>query len=370
MLFKLAGRVFSPIFIPMKTIFKHLIFWLVYWTINAYQDFYWVKDNIKIWSENKALIKTSLAAFLYILPLIALAYYMVFIALEKIVLHKKRFLVNACIILIPYIVAICLSIIIVRLIVFPIVYENAFQAGKLFFEPRRFMSIMVEAAFPAALLMSLKYVDNQVAAKEREKNLLKEKLSAELLFLKNQLNPHFLFNTLNNIYALTRKKSDKAPETVMKLSELLSFMLYESGKATIPLEREVQFLEDYIALEQIRYPEGLSLVFNKDIEDGSQPIAPLLLLPLVENAFKHGASENHFDSFIHIYLNLTNHVLLFTVKNSFEKPAAINKSANIGLHNTARQLELIYKEQKMEITKTDNIFTVKIRVDLNSYGKI
>ena len=354
----------------MKRIVYHIVFWLSYWALNAYLDFYWVKDNIKIWGANKAFIKTSLAAFLYILPLIALAYYMVFIALERIVRHKKRFLVNACIILIPYIIAICLTIIIVRLIVFPIVYENAFQAGRLFFEPRRFMSIMIEAAFPAALLMSLKYVDTQVASKEMEKNLVREKLSSELRFLKNQLHPHFLFNTLNNIYALTRKKSEKAPESVMKLSELLSFMLYESGKETISIDREIQFLEDYISLQQIRYADELSVVFNKEIDDKTQPIAPLLLLPLVENAFKHGAGENHFDSFIHIQLTLNNQVLFFTVKNSFEEAPGKSQAENIGLHNTSRQLELLYKEQKLEIEKRENVFTARLEANLNSYGKI
>jgi LytS/YehU family sensor histidine kinase len=354
----------------MKNVFYHIVFWFFYWAINAYLDFYWVKDNIKIWSDDKALLKTSIGAFLYILPLIALAYYLVFIGLERIVRKKKSALVNAGIIIIPYIITICLSIVIVRLIVFPFVYENAFQAGSLFFDPRRFLTIMIEAAFPAALLMSLKYVDTQVASKEREKNLVRDKLSAELRFLKNQLNPHFLFNTINNIYALTRKKSDKAPEVVMRLSELLSFMLYESGKETISIEQEIKLLEDYISLEQIRYSDELSVVFNKEIDDASYQITPLLLLPLVENAFKHGASENHFDSFIHIHLTLKEYKLLFTVENSFEETPEKSKSNNIGLHNTARQLELIYKEQKLAVYKTEHVFSIRLEIDLNSYGNI
>lgn len=354
----------------MKKVLYHIIFWFFYWAINVHLDFYWVKDNIKMWGENKALFKTSIAAFLYILPLIALAYYLVFIALEQIVKKKKGFLVNAGIIIIPYVIAICSSIIIVRLIVFPFVYENAFKASSLFFEPRRFLTIMIEAAFPAAVLMALKYVDTQVASIEREKNLVRDKLSTELQFLKNQLNPHFLFNTINNIYALTRKKSDKAPEIVMRLSELLSFMLYESSKETISIEREVKLLEDYISLEQIRYADELSVVFNKEIDDASRQIAPLILLPLVENAFKHGASENHFDSFVHIHLTLKAHELLFTVENSFEETPKKSKSNNIGLHNTSRQLELIYKKQKLEIYKAKNVFSVRLEIDLNSYGKI
>lgn len=354
----------------MKRTAYQIIFWFFYWAINAYLDFYWVKDNIKGWDDNKILFKTSIGAFLYILPLIALAYYLVFVAFEKIVQKKNSFIGNVIIILIPYVITICLSIIIVRLLVFPLVYENAFHPGKMFFEPRRFISIMIEAAFPAGLLMSYKYVDTQLASKELEKNLIKEKLSTELQFLKNQLNPHFLFNTLNNIYALTRKKSNKAPEVVMKLSELLSFMLYESDKETISIDKEIQFLEDYISLEKIRYTDGLSVVFTKEIDDTSQQITPLLLLPLVENAFKHGASENHFDSFIHLHLKMKLQQLSFTVENSCEESVENNKSNNIGLHNTTRQLELLYKEQKLEINKVENVFKVQLEINLNSYGKI
>lgn len=353
----------------MKKTLYQIIFWLFYLAINVYLDFYWIKDNIKGWSENKILYKASFGALLYIFPLILLAYYLVFIALQIIVKKKKSFITNAIIITIPYIIAICLTVVIVRLIVFPFVYENAFQAGKIFFEPRRFLSIMIEAAFPAGLLMAVKYVDTQLAANELEKNLIKEKLTTELQFLKKQLNPHFLFNTLNNIYVLSRKRSNKTPEVVIKLSELLSFMLYESDQQTITIEKEIKFLEDYISLEKIRYTDGLSIVFNKIVDDDSQKIAPLLLLPLVENAFKHGASENHYDSFININLFLKEHQLVFTIENSFEEALNDNKSTNIGLHNTNRQLELLYKEQKLKIEKIENVFKIRLEVNLNSYAK-
>lgn len=355
----------------MKKVIYQVIFWTSYWCINVYIDFMWAKQNIPGWQDDKIVFRVAIAQVLYMLPLIALAYYLVFVAFEKIIENKKNFFKNVLILLIPYLIAVCLCIVLVRLIVFPFVYENAFRPGAVFFDPRRFLSITIEAAFPAVLLMSLRYVEVQVAAKEAEKNLVKEKLSAELKFLKSQLNPHFLFNTLNNIYALTRKKSDEAPEVVMKLSELLSFMLYETARETIPVEKEIHFLEDYISLEKIRYTDsGLSIVFNKAVDDPLEPIAPLLLLPLVENAFKHGASENHFDSFIHIDLTVKKQQLYFSVKNSYEEPLQKNKSNAIGLHNTERQLELLYKEHQLEIKKGKNIFEVLLTINLNSYGQI
>lgn len=144
-------------------------------------------------------------------------------------------------------------------------------------------------------------------------------MNTELQMLRNQINPHFLFNTLNNIYALTRKKSDKAPEVVMKLSELLSFMLYKSRVDTITLQEEIRVLEDYIELERIRYNERLTVSFTKQIDDPSQRIIPLLFLPLVENAFKHGVSESRFDSFVHIDLKLKDGFLNFSIENSVEQ---------------------------------------------------
>jgi len=363
--------VFFLDFYPVKKVVYQIVFWLVYWVINVYIDFNWAKQNIPGWSDSKIVLRVSLAQVLYMLPLIALAYYLVFVAFNKLVQTKSNFFRNAIIIFIPYVIAISLTIVLVRLIVFPYIYENAFRPGAVFFDPRRFLSITIEAAFPAVLLMSLKYVDVQVAAKEAEKNLIKEKLSAELLFLKNQLHPHFLFNTLNNIYALTRKKSDKAPEVVMKLSGLLSFMLYEVARETIPIEKEINFLEDYISLEKIRYTEtDLAISFTKFIDEPLQPIAPLILLPLVENAFKHGASENHFDSFIQIGMILENQHLKFRVRNSYEEKPEENKKNAIGLHNTKRQLELLYKEQNLHIQMEDNVFDVLLTINLKSYGKI
>lgn len=354
----------------MKRIAYHVLFWIIYWGINIYLDFNWVNDNIRGWNDSKKLVRVAFASFLYILPLIILAYYLVFVAIEKIVQKRNTFFVNFLFIVLPYMTAVGLTIVIVRLIVFRYIYEGAIQPGSLFFDPRRVLSIIIEAAFPAVLVLSMKYVDIQVTAKEREKNLVREKLSAELQLLKNQLNPHFLFNTLNNIYALSRKKSDTTPDVILKLSDLLNFMLYEAGADLISVGKEIQFLEDYISLQKIRYTDNLKLSFDREIDNPNQLMAPLLLLPVVENAFKHGASENHFDSFIDIRLQLEGARLRFIVSNSFEPEAEQGKQHNIGLNNTRRQLELLYSEQALELQIRDNIFTATLTINLNSYGEV
>lgn len=254
-------------------------------------------------------------------------------------------------------------------LVVPYAYNNYIPQAPIF-DPRRMLVVMLYTGFASGLMIAVKSVRNQLAAKEREKNLIKEKLETELKFLRNQVNPHFLFNTLNNIYGLTRKKSDKAPEVVMKLSELLSFMLYESSKEFVTIAEEIKVLEDYIELERIRYNQRLSIQFDKEIDNQSQSISPLLLLPLVENAFKHGVSETRFDSFVRIKMTLKDANLWFSIENSIENDKTKNPNSHIGLSNIRRQLELMYKEHSIDVVAEIDIFKAVITINLNSYGKI
>lgn len=348
----------------------HILFWMFYVAINIYLNFFWLEDVTGRKSSNNILPEVALGSLLYIIPFIILGYYLALFAMPRIVNKKSNVLVNIAVIIIPYSIAIELAVVIMRFIVFPNLFHYDVPAENPLLDGRHFFGIMIQAAFPAVFLMADSFVKKQNEAKEREKNLIKEKLTTELQLLKNQLNPHFLFNTLNNIYALTRKKSDKAPDVVIKLSELLSFMLYETGNGTIAIEKEIKFLEDYIDLQKIRFADNLTVRFNKTIDNPAEPIAPLLLLPLVENAFKHGASENHFDSFINIELKLKKEQLYFTVENSFEGHSQSNHQNNIGLHNTSRQLELLYNEQALETSNLNQIFKVQLSINLNSYGKI
>src|SRR6478609_606242 len=149
-----------------------------------------------------------------------------------------------------------------------------------------------------------------------------EKQEAELNYLRSQTNPHFLFNTLNNIYSLARDKSDLAPESILRLSKILRFMLYETGGDFISLEQELRIIGDYIDLEKLRYDESLRINFNHNIEDLKQAIPPLLLIPLVENAFKHGVSETRDQPFVDIHLSVDKRQLAFIVKNSRDTFAA------------------------------------------------
>jgi two-component system LytT family sensor kinase len=195
-----------------------------------------------------------------------------------------------------------------------------------------------------------------------------EKQEAELNYLKSQTNPHFLFNTLNNIYSLARDKSDLAPESILRLSKILRFMLYETGGAFITIEQEQEIISDYIALEKLRYDDTLRISFGHEIEDTRQLLPPLLLMPLVENAFKHGSSEASKQSFVDIELSVKVQQLLFVVRNSTESFQGEKKvKENIGLSNLRRQLELLYTDYKLTVQQDAMVFTATLKINLGSH---
>jgi len=194
-----------------------------------------------------------------------------------------------------------------------------------------------------------------------------DKQEAELNYLKSQTNPHFLFNTLNNIYSLARDKSDLAPESILRLSKILRFMLYETGSQFIAIEQELKIINDYIALEKLRYDKSLNVNFNYNVEDMKQSIPPLLLIPLVENAFKHGVSETRGNPFIDISLSVKDRQLTFIIKNSYDGQSGQTKVIeNIGLSNLRRQLELLYTEFNLSIQPEESIFTSTLKINLAS----
>jgi two-component system, LytTR family, sensor kinase len=214
----------------------------------------------------------------------------------------------------------------------------------------------------------IRYTYDYRKLKEAAQRLRIEKQEAELNYLKSQTNPHFLFNTLNNIYSLARDKSDLAPEAILRLSKILRFMLYEAGGAYIAIEQELKIISDYIALEQLRYDDSLRINFNHDIEDMKQSLPPLLLIPLVENAFKHGVSETRDQPFIDIHLSVNHRQLAFIVKNSTE-PFSQERivKENIGLSNLRRQLELLYRDYRLSVQQGASEFTATLKINLASH---
>ncbi len=240
----------------------------------------------------------------------------------------------------------------------PLQSFSSIEKGMTYFAPHGIFSVFFFGA--------LRHAYNYTRLKQASQQLLIEKQQAELNYLKSQTNPHFLFNTLNNIYSLARDKSDLAPESILRLSKLLRFMLYETNGSYIAIEQELKIITDYIALEKLRYDESLRINYNHDVEDMKQAVPPLILVPLVENAFKHGVSETRGLPFVDIHLTIKQRRLSFTVKNSSDAATETIKE-NIGLSNLRRQLELQYKDYQLSVQHKDSIFIANLNINLGSH---
>lgn len=213
-----------------------------------------------------------------------------------------------------------------------------------------------------------RHIYNHTQLKHTAQRLKIEKQEAELNYLKSQTNPHFLFNTLNNIYSLARDKSNVAPESILRLSKILRYMLYETSGAFIAVEQEIKIINDYIELEKLRYDDSLYVNFNYNIEDMKQSLPPLLLIPLVENAFKHGVSETRANPFVDIHLEIKNRHLNMTIKNSSSGIAGLDEvKENIGLSNLRRQLELLYTDYDLSVKQEKMQFISILKINLASH---
>lgn len=217
--------------------------------------------------------------------------------------------------------------------------------------------------YPTAIILAHFFYQRQTAT-----ILLKEeKQRAELAALKNQLNPHFIFNTLNSLYSLTLKKSDKAAVVIEKLADILDYVIYRAHEDYVLVRDETELLKSYIDLETIRYGDRLTVVFRHSVQE--QPvIAPLLLLSLVENAFKHGVKEAVGEAKVEVDLEADNHRIGFTVRNT--RPPAVEKKSGdnrIGNRNLRQQLDILYPGcHELEILELPEQYTIKLTIEFSS----
>jgi len=226
-----------------------------------------------------------------------------------------------------------------------------------------FARMIIVTLIPLSIMMMRRYVN---ITAERSK-LIKMNTDLELNFLKSQINPHFLFNTLNNIYSLSLQKSDRSPGMILKLSDLMRYILYECNVPLIALDREIKFLEDYIELEKIRHGDKAEITFDVTGTTNGATIPPLLLIPFVENAFKHGINAQLGKAWVHIMIKLdaTNNIFTFQIENN-KPPVNVRKthtSGGIGIDNAKKRLQMIYPEQHLlTITDESGIYRVNLNI--------
>jgi len=298
----------------------------------------------------------------------AATYFTLYVLIDRFLITRKYGL---------FIIFLLLSMIgfglIFRIVSYYIVYPAYFPEGlaiPLFYLPKILIYIFNYIYSLVAIVASFhlsklwyKHQRNAMLLEQTAKELEKEKLAAELKLLKSQINPHFLFNTLNNLYALTLNHSDKSPEVVYKLSQLMSYMLYDSNQAEVSLVKEVEYIQNYIALEKIRY-SNLDISMNVFDELKDVRIAPLLILPFVENSFKHGASNQLSNGFIRIDIAVQAQTLTIKVENSKTDPEMPKHTSGIGLKNLKKRLELIYAGRyTLQILDEEDVYLVVLKID-------
>lgn len=209
----------------------------------------------------------------------------------------------------------------------------------------------------------ISFIIDWFSSQSIQRNLESERKEMELQFLKSQLNPHFLFNSLNNIYSLAYQKSDKTADAIMKLSEIMRYMIYESNTPTVALSKEVDYLKNYIELQKIRFKDGafIEMTLNGEIDD--QKVVPLMLISFVENAFKHGVVNDPAEP-VKIDIIANQKILHFSVIN---KKNNQNKDAQggVGLPNVERRLQLIYPDRyKLNVVNSATHYTCELMIDI------
>lgn len=225
----------------------------------------------------------------------------------------------------------------------------------------------INMAVMLSLTTALKFAKKWFVHQREHQTLEREKLQAELKYLKAQINPHFLFNTLNNLYSLTLKKSDQAPEMVLKLSEMMRYMLYHSNERKVPIEKEIEYMKNYIDLEKIRQLDKTEIKFEVDEALYGNSIAPLLLIPFLENSFKHGVNNNTEPSWVNIIMKKSCGNMDLVIENSKPtKVAKLNgKDHGIGLVNVKRRLDLLYPDRyNLKIEDTPTHYRTELNLEL------
>jgi hypothetical protein len=348
--------------IPSK-LYVHLLFWVLYYALEVYLDFYWSRYQFPGFGWQIRLQNTLVLELGYLLVKVPFAYALLY-------LYEKAGL-NRFLKLILYILVTIFAVLGHRFFTHYIIYPHIYGVtetldGK---EPSGFINGLVafnsfmDLIFMAGLVFGVEITRQKNVLKEQLSQLKTEKLDQELSMLKAQINPHFLFNTLNNIYGMALKKADGTPEVILQLSKVMRYNIYEAAKKYISLEKEVENIRDFIQIQQIRHYD-LEVNFNENIDEPSREISPLILIQFVENAFKHGVSESIGKKFIHIDIQLKDGILHYHIDNSKEEKPHGN-STKIGLKNIRRQLELLYPKHILAVEDQKDHYIVHLTIDLN-----
>lgn len=327
------------------TMLVHLVFWVCLEGLIFFVS-YSIAPRIEV-----ALV----ASLVYLVGLMALVYGNLYVLVPRFWLAKKWGLYAIGLIILLTLTAALRYYVGLSLV-------RAFDWGlEERFTPRFFGSMVVGGFFVIFITIPLRLVGSWFKRIELEQEIKTHKLEAELRFLKAQVNPHFLFNALNNIYSLSFMQSEKAPEMILKLSDMMSYMLYDCKNDEVPLASEIAYLQNYIDLQQLKKEGELNVRFSVEEKISGVMIKPMLLIPFFENAFKHGNLEDTERGWLNSSLGMEGDALHFSIENTISPHAPGYEKGGVGLENIQARLELLYQGQhQLEITQYEMVFSVKL----------
>ncbi len=360
---------------------RHLVFWTVwclYFAVTFLIPTYWVPawnfdgplPQIRKFGVSVSIFRILMNSVLMTVVHMALVYGILYIFLPGYISRKINRLVLTALLCLFVLAIACINY-----LNFMLTFSISTRMG--FFEKMPGFDYIgliwirqIVFNYPAVIgfALSVKLCKRWYIKQKETEQLAREKIKAELQLLKAQVHPHFLFNTLNNIYSFFLNDSDRAPEMILKLSGLLRYILNDCRQPLVLLEKELAMIRDYISLEQIRYGDRLNLSLHIDGHARGQFVSPLLLIPFVENSFKHGTSRMLAHPWVRLDINIRDHFLEFSLSNN--KPPFVNglqSKKGIGLANVKKRLQLLYpRAHSLMITENEMDFEVYMKVALHS----
>ena len=330
--------------ISSNRLLQHILYWVFY------VSFFGI-----VWGSYDFDFKKTFTIQLLLLPLhMGMVYFIIYFLMPRFLYRKK-----VALFFIYFWITLLVTAVINRYIDNYVILVNFFphwyQVSV--FDPIVMLTTIIKLNFPLAVPVTIKVFDYFASIQRAQQQQESKRVEAELALLRNQVHPHFLFNTLNSLYSLVLKKSDQAKDVVLRLSGLLRYLLYETAANSVPLEQEVDFIRDYLDLERIRF--GNTLLADLTVEGDLQGhhIAPMLLIPFVENAIKHSTGGLHQAARVQISMQLNDRILILTVDNSIAQKEKTDAPlpGGVGLPNVAKRLELLYTGRYELNVKADNL---------------
>lgn len=338
-----------------RILLLHLSFWCVYFSFFFYQIRFPIRGQEVSFLD---AFKNTSFEVIFMMLVVYLNY---FFFLPRFLNHKSliRYILEFSI---PFAVLVRVFILLKRYLIDGNTHKICY-----FYEDKFTVNVVLSTLFIVIFVGMLKFAEGWFELEAKKKEIENERLTSELRFLKAQINPHFLFNTLNNLYYLAFTNSPNTTEVIAKLSQMMRYMIYDSNHAKVPLIKEIEYMKNYISLEKLRLNEPISINFEVYGNTNGVLIVPLIFISFLENAFKHGVSNNFSGAWITADIVLEGTACIYTVANSKLPQNLVNseEQSGIGLKNVKRRLELSYPDNfELEIEDKADEYRVRLKLNL------